>query len=120
MSQVKNRESVVYSTATNLTVKASLKYTSWKQDSDVTKPDFTSGSADSTVTFSGDLDGKGVGTYVITRHPDKNNDTEYYDGHLLFEGTINGKEGAVILRENGVVKNGKIQANWVISSDTAR
>lgn len=39
--------------------------------------------------------------------------TDIPDGQILFEGTIKGKEGAIMIRERGEAKDGQFKSEWV-------
>lgn len=55
-------------------------------------------------------------TYNADGEGSKNSFT--YDGQIIFEGTISGKSGAIVIRERGAAKNGVINANWVFAPET--
>ncbi|TXT07692.1 uncharacterized protein COLE_04616 [Cutaneotrichosporon oleaginosum] len=71
-----------------------------------------------TLTFRGDMDGIGTGSYVVTYLPGHGGKREHfsYSGQILFEGKILGKDGTIIIRENGTSVGDKFHSEWIFDT----
>jgi hypothetical protein len=72
-----------------------------------------------TLTFKGDLEGTGTGSYVVTYlpgHGGRDKGHFSYSGQILFEGTILGKKGDIIIREGGFSTGDRFHSDWIFDS----
>lgn len=43
----------------------------------------------------------------------------HFAGHLIFNGSLAGKKGAMVMDAKGTYDNGKVAGTWVILTETA-
>ncbi|BEJ14992.1 hypothetical protein CspHIS471_0407590 [Cutaneotrichosporon sp. HIS471] len=73
------------------------------------------------IHFKGDMEGVGTGSYVVTYLHGKSSKKEHfsYSGQILFEGTICGKKGNIIINEGGWSRGDKFHASWIFDTASA-
>ncbi len=92
--------------------KASFQITSWNEETVGEEKDgSTVKRAVVTQTYKGDMEGTGTVSYVMFYRDQKTAD---FIGFEQFEGEVKGKNGAFVMRHDGVFKDGKASSDWII------